>query len=51
MWLNMPEDRYMEKTKYNNHEIKEVENFMYLRSKVVTNGNVTEQITKRIKKA
>jgi hypothetical protein len=28
-----------------------VENFMYLRSKVVTNGNVTEQITKRIKKA
>jgi hypothetical protein len=41
----------MEKIKCNNHEVKEVESFKCLGSKVVTSGSVKEEITERIKNA
>jgi hypothetical protein len=41
----------MEKIKCNNLEIKEVESFKYLGSKIVTNRSVKEEVTGIIKNA
>jgi hypothetical protein len=38
----------MEKIKYNNHEMERVEGFRYLRSKLVTNRSVKDEITEII---
>jgi hypothetical protein len=35
-----------EKIKYNNHKIKELENFKWLGNKIVTNGSVKKKLQK-----
>jgi hypothetical protein len=39
-----------EKIKCNNHEIKKVESFKYLGSKIVTDGSVKEEVIEGIRK-